>query len=70
MDEAHLAAALRYVSLNPMRARLVEGEQDWRLSSTRAHLRRKDDGNYAITVTVITVTALDCTGLHPSSETR
>jgi len=61
MDEAHLAAALRYVSLNPMRARLVEGEQDWRLSSTRAHLRRKDDGNYAITVTVITVTALDCT---------
>jgi putative transposase len=44
MDEAHLAAALRYVSLNPVRARLVERAQDWRWSSTRAHLRGKDDG--------------------------
>src|SRR5665213_1448235 len=44
MDEEHLAAALRYVSLNPVRARLVERAQDWRWSSTRAHLRRKDDG--------------------------
>ena len=39
MDEEHLAAALRYVSLNPVRARLVERAQDWRWSSTRAHLR-------------------------------
>jgi putative transposase len=44
MDEAHLAAALRYVSLNPVRARLVKRAQDWRWSSTRAHLRGKDDG--------------------------
>ncbi len=44
MDEAHLAAALRYVSLNPVRARLVERPQDWRWSSTRAHLTGKDDG--------------------------
>src|SRR5260370_35437246 len=44
MDEAHLAAALRYVSLNPVRARLVERRQDWPWSSTRAHLRGKDDG--------------------------
>ena len=44
MDEKHLAAALRYVSLNPVRARLVERAQDWRWSSTRAHLRGKDDG--------------------------
>ena len=44
MDEEHLAAAVRYVSLNPVRARLVERAQDWRWSSTRAHLRRKDDG--------------------------
>ena len=36
--------ALRYVSLNPVRARLVERAQDWRWSSTRAHLRGKDDG--------------------------
>jgi putative transposase len=44
MDEQHLAAALRYVSLNPVRARLVQRAQDWRWSSTRAHLRQKDDG--------------------------
>jgi putative transposase len=44
MDEAHLAAALRYVSLNPVRARLVERAQDWRWSSTRAHLTGKNDG--------------------------
>jgi putative transposase len=44
MDEDHLAAALRYVSLNPVRARLVARAQDWRWSSTRAHLSGKDDG--------------------------
>jgi putative transposase len=44
MDEEHLAAALRYVSLNPVRARLVERAQDWRWSSTRTHLRGRDDG--------------------------
>jgi putative transposase len=44
MDEQHLMAALRYVSLNPVRARLVERAQDWRWSSTSAHLRGKDDG--------------------------
>jgi putative transposase len=44
MDEEYLAAALRYVSLNPVRARLVERAQHWRWSSTSAHLRGKDDG--------------------------
>src|SRR5260370_857664 len=48
MDEQHLAAALRYVSLNPVRARLVERAQDWRWSSTRAHLRGKGDGVTAL----------------------
>jgi putative transposase len=48
MDEQHLAAALRYVSLNPVRARLVERARDWRWSSTRAHLRGKDDGVTAL----------------------
>ena len=48
MDEAHLAAALRYVSLNPVRARLVQRAQDWRWSSARAHLRGKDDGLTAL----------------------
>ena len=35
MDEEHLAAAVRYVSLNPVRARLVARAQDWRWSSAR-----------------------------------
>jgi putative transposase len=44
MDEAHLVAARRYVSLNPVRARLVQRARDWRWSSTSAHLRGKSDG--------------------------
>lgn len=48
MDEQYLAAALRYLSLNPVRARLVKRAQDWRWSSTRAHLRGKDDGLTAL----------------------
>jgi putative transposase len=44
MDEAHLYAALRYVSLNPVRARLVERAEDWPWSSVRAHLAGKDNG--------------------------
>jgi putative transposase len=48
MDEDHLAAALRYVSLNPVRAHLVERAQDWRWSSTRAHLGGKHDGLTAL----------------------
>ena len=43
MDEAHLFHALRYVSLNPVRARLVERAADWRWSSVGAHLAGKDD---------------------------
>jgi putative transposase len=43
MDEAHLAHAMRYVSLNPVRARLAERAEDWRWSSVAAHLAGKDD---------------------------
>ncbi|WP_198351198.1 hypothetical protein [Flavisphingomonas formosensis] len=43
MDEAHLAHAMRYVSLNPVRAKRVERAQDWRWSSVAAHLAGKDD---------------------------
>ena len=38
MDEAHLAAALRYVALNPVRAGLAARPEDWRWSSVHAHL--------------------------------
>jgi putative transposase len=43
MDETHLGHAMRYVSLNPVRARLVERAEDWPWSSARAHLAGKDD---------------------------
>ncbi len=44
MDEDHLITAVRYVSLNPVRARLVRRAEDWPWSSVRAHLARRDDG--------------------------
>ncbi|VAW98985.1 Transposase and inactivated derivatives [hydrothermal vent metagenome] len=44
MDEEHLANAVRYVSLNPVRAGLVERAQDWPWSSAAAHLSGSDDG--------------------------
>ena len=44
MDESHLIAALRYVALNPVRARLTARAQDWPWSSTAAHLAGKSDG--------------------------
>ena len=44
MDEAHLPAAVRYVALNPVRAKLVARAEDWPWSSLRAHLAGEDDG--------------------------
>lgn len=44
MDEEHLLAALRYVSLNPVRARLMTRAEDRPWSSVRAQLGRGDDG--------------------------
>ena len=35
--------AVRYVALNPVRARLAGRAEDWAWSSTRAHLSGKDD---------------------------
>jgi putative transposase len=37
MDEAHLVAAMAYVALNPVRARLVEKAEDWPWSSIHAY---------------------------------
>jgi putative transposase len=48
MDEAHLLAALRYVALNPVRARLVARAEDWAWSSTRALLAGKDNHVVAV----------------------
>lgn len=43
MDEPHLVTALRYVALNPVRARLVDRAEAWQWSSARAHLAGEDD---------------------------
>ena len=48
MDETHLAAAVRYVALNPVRAGLVEQAHDWPWSSVHAHLTAQDDGITAV----------------------
>lgn len=44
MDERHALAAIRYVAMNPVRARLVERAAQWRWSSAGAHLRGRSDG--------------------------
>jgi putative transposase len=44
MDEPHFVTALRYVALNPVRARLVARAADWPWSSTRALIAGKSDG--------------------------
>jgi putative transposase len=44
MDEPHLIAAVRYVALNPVRARLVADARDWPHASVAAHLAGRDDG--------------------------
>jgi len=46
IDEEHLVAAARYVSLNPVRARPARRAQDWRWSSVRAHI--SGDHGFAI----------------------
>jgi len=44
VGEAHLMAAVRYVALNPVRARLVARAEDWPWSSTRAPIRALGGG--------------------------
>ena len=44
LDEAHLMTAVRYVELNPVKARLAARAEDWRWSSARAHVSGKADG--------------------------
>jgi len=43
MDEKHLAAAVPYVELNPVRARLCDRAEQWRWSSARARIAGERD---------------------------
>jgi putative transposase len=44
IDEAHFCAALRYIALNPVRARLVGRPKAWGWSNVHAHLTGSADG--------------------------
>jgi len=44
MDEQYLLSTVRYVELNPVRAKLCEHPQDWKWSSAQAHFQGHDDG--------------------------
>lgn len=44
MDERHLLTCIRYVEMNPVRAKLVGHPAEWRWSSARAHLDGTTDG--------------------------
>lgn len=48
MDERHVIAAARYVSLNPVRARLAPAACDWPWSSARAHVAGENDALVAV----------------------
>jgi putative transposase len=43
MDERHLLAAVHYVEMNPVRARLAADPLSWRWSSASAHTSGEDD---------------------------
>jgi putative transposase len=43
MDEEHLIAAVRYLALNPVKAKLAARAEAWRWSSVAAHLAARDD---------------------------
>jgi len=43
MDEGYLLAAVRYIELNPVRARLVADPAAYPWSSARAHIEKRDD---------------------------
>ena len=61
MDEGHLVAAVRYVSLNPVLARLVARAEDWPWSSVRAHLAGENDA--LVNVTSVLARIADFAGL-------
>lgn len=43
LDESYFWSAIRYVELNPVRARLVRHAEDYRWSSARSHCGLRDD---------------------------
>jgi putative transposase len=67
MDEAHLGAALRYVALNPVRARLTQRAADWRWSGLHA-LLAPDPGDGLTTTGPVLSRYPDFAGLIAAGE--
>lgn len=44
MDDRHMMVAARYIENNPVSAGIVATAEEWRWSSARAHIDRRDDG--------------------------
>jgi len=49
LDEDHIKHALHYVSLNPVRAKLVKKPQQWKWSSVSHHLNNENDRAFKAT---------------------
>jgi len=43
MDETYLLATVRYVEMNPVKAKLCQQLEDWPWSSARTHLEGRDN---------------------------
>ena len=44
MQQSHLLACIRYIEMNPVRAKLVQAPQNWPWSSAAAHISGYGDG--------------------------
>ncbi len=42
--DAYLWAVVRYIEMNPVRAKMVRKAEDWKWSSARAHIAGNSDG--------------------------
>lgn len=74
LDEHHLWCAVRYVELNPVRARMVQRPEDYPWSSARAHVRKVPDPvlspSRPFPGAMNEWAAFLATGLTPEEETR
>lgn len=58
MDDAHTLAAIRYLALNPVSAKLVARAEDWRWSSAAGCMGHTEDKGTPSTVSPFNVAAV------------
>ena len=69
LDEQYLLATVRYVELNPVRARLCTTAQEWPWSSAAAHLHGEDDLLVAVAPMLQRITDWNAYLSHAPTET-